>query len=101
VEKYSRCEGGMKWKFEGDYSAKAEKGKSFEAKPKKPEATKPAFETYTPLSKSRSEILSIHRQVLRDPAPMKASDSRQQSNKWCAFHKDRGHETDDCYQLKA
>ena len=66
VEKYSRCEGGMKRKFEGDHSAaaKAEKGKSFEAKPKKPEAIKPAFETYTPLSKSRSEILSIHRQVL-------------------------------------
>ena len=67
----------MKRKFDGDHSApvKADKGKSFEARPNKPEATKPAFETHTPLSKSRSEILSIHRQILKEPAPMKPSDS--------------------------
>ncbi|XP_043698937.1 uncharacterized protein LOC122649758 [Telopea speciosissima] len=56
---------------------------------------------YTPLNRSRKEILMqiqddgyIHR-----PRPMQAGSSRN-PNKYCLFHKDEGHDTEECYQLK-
>ncbi|XP_043706002.1 splicing regulatory glutamine/lysine-rich protein 1-like [Telopea speciosissima] len=56
---------------------------------------------YTPLNTSRKEILM---QIQDDghicrPRPMQAKSSRN-PNKYCLFHKDTGHDTEDCYQLK-
>ncbi|XP_043694230.1 uncharacterized protein LOC122644934 [Telopea speciosissima] len=56
---------------------------------------------YTPLNTSRKEILMQIQDggYIRRPRPMQAGSSRN-PNKYCLFHKDNGHDTEDCYQLK-
>lgn len=52
--------------------------------------------TLTPLTKSRTEILAIHRDILRNPPAITTPAFRRQCNLWCAYHNDHGHETEYC-----
>ncbi|XP_043714586.1 uncharacterized protein LOC122662947 [Telopea speciosissima] len=56
---------------------------------------------YTPLNTSRKEILMQIQDdgYIRRPRPMQAGSFRN-PNKYCLFHKDTDHNTEDCYQLK-
>ena len=40
------------------------------------------------------------RGLLRDPPPIRADRARRNQNKYCNFHKDVGHDTKDCIQLR-
>ena len=56
----------------------------------------------TPLTASVSQVLHEVRneQFLRWPAPMKSNPATRDNTKYCEFHRDYGHRTDNCIQLK-
>ena len=57
---------------------------------------------YTPLTALVSQVLREvqHERFLRWPSQMKSDPVRREDTKYCEFHKDHGHRTDDCIQLK-
>lgn len=52
------------------------------------------------LTRSRSEILSSHRDLFRNPPPLQAPPHKRDRGKWCDYHKDHGHITEECRDLK-
>lgn len=56
----------------------------------------------TPISKKPSVILEVlkTRPGYREPPRMMGNPNLRDSSKWCAFHRDHGHQTDACYQLR-
>ena len=59
-------------------------------------------QAFTPLNASVGHILC---QIQEDPAVkwpgrMKSPPNRRNPSKYCRFHRDHGHDTDDCYDLK-
>ncbi|KAL0313588.1 UNVERIFIED_CONTAM: hypothetical protein Sradi_5758100 [Sesamum radiatum] len=60
------------------------------------------FAKYTPLKAPRAEILTVAEQqgIVQWPGKMKDNPKRLKSDKYCRFHKDRGHSTEDCCHLK-
>ena len=57
---------------------------------------------FTPLTVSVSQVLREVRneQFLRWPTQMKSDPTARDNTKYCEFHRDYGHRTDDCIQLK-
>ena len=57
---------------------------------------------YTPLIASVSQVLREvqHERFLRWPSQMKSDPARRDDTKYCEFHRDHGHQIDDCIQLK-
>ena len=57
---------------------------------------------FTPLTASVSQVLCEVRneQFLRWPTQMKSDPTTRDNSKYCEFHRDYGHRTDDCIQLK-
>ncbi|KAL0423963.1 UNVERIFIED_CONTAM: hypothetical protein Sradi_0931100 [Sesamum radiatum] len=57
---------------------------------------------YTPLSAPRAEILAVAEQqgIVQWPSCMRENPKRMKSDKYCLFHKDRDHGTEDCFHLK-
>ncbi|XP_058111195.1 uncharacterized protein LOC131254214 [Magnolia sinica] len=66
---------------------------------KKPEGK---FHSYTPLNTSIEQILLDIRgqKLLNWPICMKANPDRRDKRKYCRFHRDHGHNTADCMDLK-
>ena len=60
------------------------------------------FNNYTLLNTSREQILMQveGRNLLRNPGPMRAPVERRNMAKYCKFHKDMGHNTTECFQLR-
>ncbi|XP_057969426.1 uncharacterized protein LOC131158574 [Malania oleifera] len=60
------------------------------------------FSTYTPLNVSRSELLMQIRKkdYVSWPDPMRTPLHKRNTSKFCAFHRDHGHDTEECIQLK-
>ena len=57
---------------------------------------------FTPLTASVSQVLHEVRneQFLRWPTQMKSNPAARDNTKYCEFHRDYGHRTDNCIQLK-
>ncbi|KAL0396360.1 UNVERIFIED_CONTAM: hypothetical protein Scaly_0084400 [Sesamum calycinum] len=57
---------------------------------------------YTPLSAPRAVILAVAEQqgIVQWLSRMRGNPKRMKSDKYCLFHKDRGHGTEDCFHLK-
>ena len=57
---------------------------------------------FTPLTASMSQVLHEVRneQFLRWPAQMKSNPATRDNTKYCEFHRDHGHRTDNCIQLR-
>ena len=66
------------------------------------ESHKGSHDTYTALIKSPSEILATSegRAMLRPPPRMFAPANKRDRTKYCEFHEDHGHETNNCIDLK-
>ncbi|GJU94148.1 hypothetical protein Tco_1318904 [Tanacetum coccineum] len=60
----------------------------------------PRNDTFTPLSKTLKEILAMESFSFLEPPPLIGTPEKQNLNKLCDYHGDRGHNTNDCYQLK-
>ncbi|GMN38363.1 hypothetical protein TIFTF001_007585 [Ficus carica] len=60
------------------------------------------FHQYTPLVTTVENVLYqvSSKGLLRDPRPIRTDRTRRNPNKYCHFHKDVGHETKDCIQLR-
>ncbi|GKE17973.1 hypothetical protein Tco_1425550, partial [Tanacetum coccineum] len=57
-------------------------------------------EGFTPLTKTPREILAIDNVNFPPPPLMVGTPEKQNMNKFCDYHQDRGHNTNDCYHLK-
>ncbi|XP_073119762.1 uncharacterized protein [Henckelia pumila] len=57
----------------------------------------------TPLNARLTDILVVAEKqgLLRPPRPMQNNPKRLRSEKYCHFHKDKGHTTEDCFSLRA
>ena len=57
---------------------------------------------FTPLTASVSQVLREmqHEKFLRWPFQMRSNPAKRDNTKYCEFHKDHGHRTDDCIQLR-
>ena len=57
---------------------------------------------YTPLNASLDQVLMQIKDdpSLKWPEKMKGDPNKRNKNKYCRFHRDHGHDTDDCYDLK-
>ncbi|GJY10121.1 hypothetical protein Tco_0378306 [Tanacetum coccineum] len=62
--------------------------------------TYPIKDTFTPLTKTPKEILTMERSSFPEPPPLIGTLEKQILNKFYDYHGDRGHNTNDCYQLK-
>ncbi|KAI3443762.1 hypothetical protein Pfo_000427 [Paulownia fortunei] len=72
---------------------------------RKEEKRPPPPNTYTrfaPLNVRLSEVLMVAEQhgLIQPPRPLRESSRRAKSNKYCRFHRDRGHTTEECFHLK-
>ncbi|XP_022024579.1 uncharacterized protein LOC110924913 [Helianthus annuus] len=57
---------------------------------------------FTPLTKTPQEILATEevKQSFRPPRPLPKSKRNENSTQFCEFHEEKGHHTNDCFQLK-
>ncbi|GJT35713.1 reverse transcriptase domain-containing protein [Tanacetum coccineum] len=60
----------------------------------------PRKDTFTPLTKTPKEILAMESVSFPEPPPLIGTPEKQNLNKFCDYHGDRGHNTNECYQLK-
>ena len=57
---------------------------------------------FTPLTTTVSQVLREvqHEQYLRWPTHMRSNPTKRDNTRYCEFHRDHGHRTDDCIQLR-
>ena len=57
---------------------------------------------FTPLTSSVSQVLREvqHEKFLRWPSQMRIDPTKRDTTKYCEFHRDHGHQTDNCIQLR-
>ncbi|XP_052206823.1 uncharacterized protein LOC127811156 [Diospyros lotus] len=57
---------------------------------------------FTLLNTPRAEILATieNKDYLKKSRPMKALANKRSKDKYCRFHRDHGHDTEECHQLK-
>ncbi|KAL2237225.1 UNVERIFIED_CONTAM: hypothetical protein Sindi_0914200 [Sesamum indicum] len=62
----------------------------------------PRYHRYTPFTTSREKVMTMVEKegLLQWPGKMRDTPAKKNSNMYCRFHKDKGHNTEDCYQLK-
>ena len=60
------------------------------------------YDSYKPLKKPANEVfLEVQHKGIILPSPeMRPSFKRNDSKDYCEFHKAKGHDTKDCFQLK-
>nr|GEX13022.1 reverse transcriptase domain-containing protein [Tanacetum cinerariifolium] len=55
---------------------------------------------FTPLTRTPKEIFAAESEKFKPPPPMVTPVEKRSSNKFCVFHNDKGHITDECVQLR-
>ncbi|XP_021773990.1 uncharacterized protein LOC110737953 [Chenopodium quinoa] len=58
------------------------------------------FDQYTPLTHSRSHIFSVNKADDKWKRPPRMVNRSRDTSKWCDFHRDYGHTTEECTHLK-
>ncbi|KAL2253360.1 UNVERIFIED_CONTAM: hypothetical protein Sindi_0130700 [Sesamum indicum] len=62
----------------------------------------PKYHNYTllPMSREKALMMVENADVLKWPRHTRYTPSKKFSNKYCRFHRERGHNTEECFQLK-
>ncbi|XP_056685666.1 uncharacterized protein [Spinacia oleracea] len=62
----------------------------------------PKYTNYTPLTIPRGEIFNLHKddEKWKLPDKLRSNPRHRNKNKWCEFHDDFGHTTEECNSLK-
>ena len=81
---------------------KAKTGEKRDWDGKKAGSSSGRYSNYTPLN---APLDQVWMQIKDDPSlkwpeKMKGDPSKWKKNKYCCFHRDHGHDTDECYDLK-
>ncbi|KAG8380729.1 hypothetical protein BUALT_Bualt06G0046200 [Buddleja alternifolia] len=60
------------------------------------------YDNYTPLNASKNEILMYiqDKEYVKWPGKMRTPANKRNRNRYCRYHRDHGHETEDCELLK-
>ena len=89
-------------KLREDGAPNSDRRKAKSETPPPPHLRRSRFDRYTPLTIPRRDILhQIQGQnVLKRPEPLKTPFGRKNKNKYCRYHRDYGHDTEDCFELK-
>ena len=64
--------------------------------PRRPDLILPPLNA--PIAQVLTEIK--HEEFIKCPKKIKTNPNRRNKNKYCEFHRDHGHNTEDCFQLK-
>ncbi|XP_073133791.1 uncharacterized protein [Henckelia pumila] len=101
AEKYIRIEENIEPRYLG--KRKREEEKPREGRKEERRGFQGPRLQQVPLNARLSDILMVVEKqgLLKPPRPMKDNPKRQKSDKYCHFHKDKGHSTEDCYSLRA
>ncbi|GJU91366.1 hypothetical protein Tco_1303789 [Tanacetum coccineum] len=93
VANQSRKKGPPSWKHH-----KAASKLSFEKKPdfKGWQRSGRRHDKFTPLIKKVKEIMATNTVMIKAPLPMSSSAENRNRNKFCEFHGDKGHNTNEC-----
>ena len=67
-----------------------------------PRVPQSRYSGYTPLSVLREQLLMQIRDLdlLRKPKEIRTAPNQRDRSKYCRYHKDHGHNTNDCFDLK-
>ena len=58
------------------------------------------FRNYAPLNASKAQVLMEVREQLPRPERMRTHPGKRNPNKFCLYHRDHGHDTEECIQLQ-
>ncbi|EHA8590954.1 hypothetical protein COCNU_scaffold028527G000010 [Cocos nucifera] len=58
------------------------------------------FHNYAPLNASKIQVLMKIREQLPKPERMRIHPGKRNPNKFCLYHRDHGHDTEECIQLQ-
>ena len=104
IQETTENPGNKKRKGVQEYDAKEKYQRTDKDEDSSPKKKKPGqrFTEYARLNAPRRQILmDIEKEPdLRWMKPLRADPAKLDKNKYCRFHKDVGHDTDDCRQLK-
>ena len=69
---------------------------------RRPKPTRGRFTSFTPLTAPVDQVLMQikNEEALTYPGKLKGDPNRRSKDKYCRFHRDRGHDTADCSDLK-
>ena len=75
-------------------------GKDEKPRDRSPKKRKGLFNNYTPLTIPPASVLKevMHSELRKRPPPLKTVGKPK--NKYCEYHRDRGHSTNECIQLR-
>ena len=87
---------------QGSCPKKAKVGKKRDRDEKKARSSLGQYSNYTLLNTSLDQVLMQIKDdpSLKWPEMMKRDPNKQNKSKYCCFHQDYGHDTDECYDLK-
>ena len=76
------------------------RGKDDKSRDRSPKKRKGLFNNYTPLVVPPASVLKevMHSELRERPPPLKTVGKHK--NKYCEYHRDRGHSTNECIQLR-
>ncbi|GKC69316.1 reverse transcriptase domain-containing protein [Tanacetum coccineum] len=81
---------------EGGHRQNFKKGGGFRSQHK----TEKIPDRFTLLTKTPKEILALEKGKFKNPPPMTTSVEKRNANKFCEFHREVGHNTDECNHLR-
>ncbi|XP_038680924.1 uncharacterized protein LOC119981854 [Tripterygium wilfordii] len=87
---------------QGRVEGRSDKRKDDQSSRKTDQGPVPRYSSYTPLNNSLHNILLevSNRDILKWPMKMRAPVEKHTSDKYCLFHRDHGHDTEECRHLK-